>query len=136
MTKVIASPFCPRSEEPASPALQNGDFVFISGIYSSKSTLEEQLQECIKQIKSLLREANHSLKDIVRLTYYVKNEEDLIEIDDLLYDYFEAPYPTRSIVFVDGLKEDAKICLDVDSYHLNQRCSNCSGCSKREIDNE
>lgn len=125
MSEVISSPRNPRINPTTSPALKNGDFVFISGISSKNDIFDEALKDCFKQIQSLLREANHSLDDIVRITYYLKNKEMQDLLDQSIIEILHEPYPTRSIVYVDDLEEGVSFMIDIDSYHPRRSCSGC-----------
>lgn len=131
MRKVIGSPFFPRTNKAVSPALISGDFIFLSGITSDKEDIQEAMQECLKIANSLLREAQSNLNELVRITYYIAPSVSLEDIDDVIKEKIEEPYPTRSVIYVDeGI--NPTLMIDCEAHHVVQtsRCASCQGCPK------
>lgn len=65
-----------------SRAVVHGDWIFVSGTtgfdYSTMTipdTLEEQTEQCFRNIEAALLEAGATLRDVVRVTYVLPNAE-------------------------------------------------------------
>ncbi|HNB01127.1 MAG TPA: RidA family protein [Nitrosomonas sp.] len=66
-----------------SRAVVEGDWIFVSGttgfdysIMSISEDLLEQAEQCFKNIELALKQANSSLKDVVRVTYVLPEASD------------------------------------------------------------
>jgi enamine deaminase RidA (YjgF/YER057c/UK114 family) len=89
-----------------SRAVVAGDWVFVSGTtgfdYSTMSisdSLIEQTEQCLKNIESALRQADASLKDVVRVTYVLPKGAE-----------FEQCWPVLRKVFGEVRPAAAMIC--------------------------
>ena len=103
--KVITGEGVPKSHLPFSPALQVGDFVFISGQASvDKSgkivvgTFEEECRRSFENLRDILMAAGLDFSDVVQVRNYVGQQEDLAEFNRIYRDYFTEPYPARTTI--------------------------------------
>ncbi|MBT3251712.1 MAG: RidA family protein [Candidatus Marinimicrobia bacterium] len=94
-----------------SRAVKIGPFIHVSG---TTSTDEEgfilhkhdpylQTIQCLKNIESILKNADVSLKDIIRTRIYVTNINDWEKIAKAHAEYFKVIMPATSMVEVSGL---------------------------------
>ena len=79
--KVITIPDAPNL--PFSPAIRAGDYIFVSGqagFVDAKGKevkdTETQTRLCLENIKRVLLAAGASLDDVVKVTVFLRNEED------------------------------------------------------------
>jgi len=70
-----------------SRAVAQGDWVFVSGTtgfdYSRMSIsddLQEQTEQCLKNIESALAQAGSGMQDVVRVTYVLPNGDDFGQV--------------------------------------------------------
>ena len=120
--KAISGPNVPKSFLPFSPAVQAGDFVFVSGQASVDSegkivngTFEEELRRSFENVRTILEAAGLTLDDVVQVRNYVAKQEDLAEFNKLYRDYFTAPYPARTTI-MGCLGDLLKFEVDVVAY--------------------
>lgn len=103
--KVIEGPSIPKSSLPFSPAIQAGDFVFVSGQASVdktgkivNGTFEEECRRSFENAKDILAAAGLSFKDVVQVRNYVGSQENLASFNQIYREYFSEPYPARTTI--------------------------------------
>ncbi|WP_417749634.1 RidA family protein [Rosistilla oblonga] len=101
--KTIQNPDVPVSHLPFSPAVQIGQFVFVSGQASVDDTgklvtdtFEGEMRRSLENIRKVLAGAGLTFQDIVQTRNYVGSQEDLAEFNRIYAEYFEQPYPART----------------------------------------
>lgn len=139
----ITSKNAPAVREPYSPALKIGDFIYVSGQLPLdpdtgrivSEDIRKQTVQCIRNIESLLKEAEIDLHCVFKVTVYLKNISDLSAVDEVYGKIFRKPYPARTVVAVKELQDSALIemeCFAMDTRALEVLCSDeeegeCSG---------
>jgi enamine deaminase RidA (YjgF/YER057c/UK114 family) len=103
-----------------SRAVVAGDWVFVSGTtgfdYSSMSisdSLIEQTEQCLKNIEAALRQADASLKDVVRVTYVLPNGAEFEQCWPVLRKYFGAVRPAAMMISAGLADPRMKIEIEV-----------------------
>ncbi len=85
-------------------------FVWVSGQLAfdenrklvGKDNIEEQIEQCIKNIENALKQLGGTLDDVVQVTVFVKEMTGLKGIHDVRLRYFKKPYPTSTLVEIKG----------------------------------
>ena len=102
-----------------SRAVVDGDWVFVSGTtgfdYTTMSisdSLPDQTEQCLKNIESALRQADSSLKDVVRVTYVLPNGADFEQCWPVLRTYFGEVRPAAMMISA-GLA-DSRIKIEIE----------------------
>ena len=87
-----------------SRAVVVGEWVFVSGTtgfdYSNMTIsddLQQQVEQCLKNIEFALREAGSSFQDVVRVTYILPSVADFEPCWPLLRQYFEVARPAATM---------------------------------------
>lgn len=108
-----------------SRAVVQGDWVFVSGTtgfdYSTMSIpsdLQEQTEQCLKNIASALEQAGSSLKDVVRVTYVLPNGEEFPQCWPVLRKHFGDIRPAAMMISA-GLS-DARMRIEIEVTALKQ----------------
>ena len=103
-----------------SRAVVAGDWVFVSGTtgfdYETMSipqSLLQQTEQCLKNIESALREADSSLKDVVRVTYIVPGGGEFEQCWPLLRKYFGETRPAATMISAGLADPRVKIEIEV-----------------------
>ena len=103
-----------------SRAVVDGDWVFVSGttgfdynIMSISDSLLEQTEQCLKNIVSALRQADSSLKDVVRVTYVLPNGADFEQCWPVLRKYFGEVRPAAMMISAGLADPRMKIEIEV-----------------------
>jgi enamine deaminase RidA (YjgF/YER057c/UK114 family) len=88
-----------------SRAVVDGEWVFVSGTtgfdYTSMTIsddLLEQVEQCLRNIKSALEQAGASLADVVRVTYIVPKGDDFPRCWPVLRKYFGDVRPAATMI--------------------------------------
>lgn len=105
MKKVITGEGIPTSTLPFSPALQVGEWVFLSGQASVddlgnivNDTFAGECRRSFENVKKILAGAGLTMEDVVQVRNYVGKQEYLTEFNEIYKEYFQAPYPARTTI--------------------------------------
>ena len=108
-----------------SRAVVQGDWVFVSGTtgfdYSSMTIspdLEEQTEQCLKNIASALLQAGSSLADVVRVTYVLPDCDEFPQCWPVLRKYFGSVRPAAMMISA-GLA-DPRMKIEIEVTALKQ----------------
>ena len=103
-----------------SRAVVAGDWVFVSGTtgfdYSTMSisgSLVEQTEQCLKNIEAALRQADSSLKDVVRVTYVLPEGSEFEQCWPVLRAYFGEVRPAAMMISAGLADPRMKIEIEV-----------------------
>ena len=123
--KVISVPDAPKL--PFSPAIRAGDYIFVSGqvgFVDAKGKevkgIEPQTRLCLENMKRVLVAGGASLDDVVKVTVFLRNEENFAKMNEIYQGYFPEDKPARSTV-VAGLALP-KILIEMDCIAYCQPC--------------
>ena len=83
-------------------------------------TTEEKLAQIIKNIEAILKAANATLNDIVKVTIYVTDMAFMPDLNKAYPDYFDEPYPAREAVCVKALPLGMDIEISVIAKNPNE----------------
>lgn len=105
-----------------SQGLRVGDFVFVSGqgpLHPETgevvgTTIEEQTQQTLENVKAILAAAGASMDDVVRVTAFLSDLSLFDRYNAVYATYFADPKPTRSTVGCQLL--DIMIEIDAIAY--------------------
>lgn len=75
--------------------------------------IKAQAKQCLTNIKAIVESIGHVMDDMVKITVFVKNIDDIDAIDEVYATFFSAPLPTRTVVAVKALPlTDALVQMD------------------------
>jgi enamine deaminase RidA (YjgF/YER057c/UK114 family) len=110
-----------------SRAVVAGDWVFVSGTtgfdYATMSIPEgllQQTEQCLKNIESALREADSSLKDVVRVTYILPSGGEFEQCWPVLRKYFDEARPAATMISAGLADPRMKIEIEVTALRRSQ----------------
>jgi enamine deaminase RidA (YjgF/YER057c/UK114 family) len=103
-----------------SRAVVVGDLIFVSGTtgynYDTmdiSSDVAEQAKQCLKNIEKALKEADSSLRDVVRVTYILPNADDFQACWPVLKNHFGNVKPAATMISAGLAKQEMKIEIEV-----------------------
>jgi reactive intermediate/imine deaminase len=103
-----------------SRAVVVGDLIFVSGTtgynYDTmeiSSEVAEQAKQCLKNIEKALKEADSSLRDVVRVTYILPSADDFQACWPVLKNYFGNIRPAATMISAGLAKQEMKIEIEV-----------------------
>jgi len=101
--RVITGTEVPKSYLPFSPAIQSGNYLFISGQASVdpegnivSGTFEEECRRSFENLKTILESANLGFGNVVQVRNYVGKQEYLSDFNNIYKEFFSEPYPART----------------------------------------
>ena len=99
-----------------SQAVRAGNTVYLSGqIPLIPSTMEivegthAQIHQVFKNLSAVAAAAGGGLENVVKLTVYLGNLDHFASVNEIMGEYFEAPYPARAAIGVASLPKGASI---------------------------
>ena len=103
-----------------SRAVVEGDFIFVSGTtgydYANNrisDSVQQQTEQCFKNIQKVLQEAGSDIKDIVRITYILPNRDDFEPCWPVLTEWLGDVRPAATVFEARLLNDDMKIEIQV-----------------------
>ncbi len=104
-------------------AKRAGDFIFVSGQLPFEAPgkiidgdIEEQLQQCMRNIEQALDEVGASLSDVVKNMVWLVNTEDFPRFNQAYAEYFPQQPPARATVCSALMVSGALIEIEATAY--------------------
>jgi 2-iminobutanoate/2-iminopropanoate deaminase len=112
--KIILSDAAPAPIGPYSQAVLFGNTLYVSGqialaTFESGASIEEETNQVMKNIGSVLLEAGFVFDDVVKCSIFVKNMNDFGAINGVYATYFSENPPARETVEVARLPKDVRV---------------------------
>ena len=116
----ISTERAPAAIGPYSQAVRAGHTVYLSGqIPLDPATgelvtgdISAQTRRVFDNLKAVCEAAGGSLDGVVRVGIYVMDLSDFAQVNAVMAEYFQAPYPARSTIQVAGLPKGARVEVD------------------------
>ena len=120
----IHSNEAPNAIGPYSQAVRVGDTVYLSGqIPLDPQTMElvegdigARARRVFDNLAAVMEEAGGSLSDIVKLTIYLVDLEQFGQVNEVMAEYFDAPFPSRATIAVAALPKGAPIEVEAVAH--------------------
>ncbi len=119
MRKIISTDQAPAAIGPYSQAVQAGNTVYMSGqigldpvSMTLAEGLDAQAVRVFENLKAVAAAAGGSLDDAARVTIYLTDLANFGKVNELMAQYFTAPYPARATVGVKELPRGALVEVD------------------------
>lgn len=111
-----------------SQAVYINNFLYISGQIALDPKTEKiisgdidiEMYKVMKNLDAILKEANMTLEDVIKVTIFLKNINDFDKMNRIYSEYFmdKSFYPAREVVEVSGLPKCAKIEISLIAYKI------------------
>ena len=99
--------------------VSGGDTIYISGqIGLEPSTMqmvegiENQIHRVFQNLTAVAGAGGGSLRDIVKLNVYLTDLSNFQKVNEIMVQYFSAPYPARAAIGVSALPRNALVEID------------------------
>jgi 2-iminobutanoate/2-iminopropanoate deaminase len=120
MRKIIESDKAPKAIGAYAPAVDLGDFIFLSGqIPLDPETMElvsgdirVQTARVLKNMKAVLEAAGLTPENVVRTTVFLTDLNDFAVLNEVYGEFFGAAPPARSTIQVSALPKGASVEID------------------------
>ncbi|BBP02179.1 RidA family protein [Sulfuriferula nivalis] len=117
--QIISTDAAPAAIGTYSQAVKVGDTVYLSGqIGLNPATMqmvdgvEAQIHQVFKNLQAVTVAAGGSLADIVKLNVFLTDLGNFAKVNEIMAEYFVAPYPARAAVGVAALPRGAAVEAD------------------------
>ncbi|MDE2234918.1 MAG: RidA family protein [Gammaproteobacteria bacterium] len=116
----IHTDLAPKAIGPYSQAIRAGNTVYLSGqIGLDPNTgqlvaggIQAEARRVFENLKAVAETAGQGLAQVVRLTVYLVDLNDFAKLNEIMSDYFQAPYPARATIGVAALPRNARVEVD------------------------
>ena len=103
-----------------SQAVRHGDTVYLSGqIPLDPKTMElvtgdigAQIQRVFSNLQAVCQAAGGELGNILKLTVFLTDLRHFPQVNEIMAEYFEPPYPARAAIGVAALPRGAEVEMD------------------------
>lgn len=119
MKQQITTPHAPSAPF-LSQAIISGDTIYVSGQIHNKpdgsmvaGTATEKLDQIMQNISEILKAADATLDNIVKVVMYVTDMAQVPELNEAYPGYFTQPFPVREAVCVKELPIGATIEMSI-----------------------
>lgn len=118
--KIIATEKAPQAIGTYSQAVTTGNTVYLSGqIPLNPETMEmvtgdirDQITRVFDNLSAVAEAAGGTLNDIVKLNVYLTDLTHFPQVNEIMANYFDEPYPARAAVGVAQLPKGAQVEMD------------------------
>jgi 2-iminobutanoate/2-iminopropanoate deaminase len=121
--KVIEASGAPKPVGPYSPAVQVGDYVYLSGQggvdpASGKfaSDIKGQTKQTLENLQAVLRGANLSMADLFKVSVFLRNGSDFSAMNEVYKTFFPRDPPARTTIVTELLFPEMLIEIDAAAY--------------------
>jgi len=118
--KIITTDKAPQAIGSYSQAVQACNLLFASGQIALDPATGEMVNESFAaearrvfdNVQGIATAAGLSLDDVVKMTVYLTDLSDFAELNTIMAEYFDEPFPARAAVQVSALPKDATVEVD------------------------
>ena len=125
MREVIHSDKAPKAIGPYSQAIKANGFIFCSGQIPIvpetgkilTGSITEQTEQVLQNLSNVLEAAGSSMKNVVKVTVFLRDMDDFVEMGQEYCKWFPDPPPARAAVQVARLPKDVGIeiqCIAIE----------------------
>lgn len=120
MKQVVGTNKAPKVVGTYSQAIKAGNTVYLSGqiaLDPDSMTLvtgdfRVQTRQVFKNIAAVAEAVGGSLSHIVKLTVYLTDIENYTALNEVMAEFYEAPYPARAVLGIKALPQGASVEMD------------------------
>ncbi len=117
---IIETADAPKAIGTYTQAVRCGNTVYLSGqIPLDPATMEmvdgefdAQIRRVFDNLKAVAAAAGGSLDDVAKLNVYLTDLSNFAQVNKVMAEYFEQPFPARAAVGVAQLPRDAEVEMD------------------------
>ena len=106
---------------PFSPAVSDGQFVFVSGHVAQdpatgaliKGDVSAQTEQLLRNLEATLAAAGKTFDDVVKVSVFLTNMSNFSAMNAVYARFFAEPYPARTTIGVAALPLGAAVEMDL-----------------------
>ena len=120
MKRIIETAKAPAAIGTYSQAIRHGNTVYLSGQIPLdpqtgellKGEIEGQIHRVFKNLRAVCEAAGGDLESIVKLNVFLTDLSHFPQVNEIMAQYFQPPYPARAAVGVAQLPKGAEVEMD------------------------
>ncbi len=120
MLEIISTKEAPAAIGTYSQAVKVGKTVYLSGQIGLDPSsgemkapdVREEITQIFKNLTAVVKASGGELKNIVKLTIYLKDFEHFPIVNEVMSQFFQEPYPARTTIGVRDLPRNAEVEVD------------------------
>ncbi|SEP90914.1 reactive intermediate/imine deaminase [Solimonas aquatica] len=118
--QIIHSDAAPAAIGTYSQAVRCGNTVYLSGQIAldartmalNNASIEDEIHQVFRNLAAVAQAAGGALKDVAKLNVYLTDLTHFAKVNEIMAQYFSAPYPARAAVGVAALPKGARVEAD------------------------
>ena len=123
--QIIHSDQAPKAIGPYSQAMRVGDMVFMAGqipldpvtMQMVEGDFEKESRRVFENIKAVIEAAGGTFAQVVMVRIFLTDFANFAKVNEVMQEYFAAPYPPRTTVAVAALPKNARVEIEC-TLHL------------------
>jgi reactive intermediate/imine deaminase len=120
MKQIISTDQAPQAIGTYSQAVKAGSTVYLSGqiplvpetMAMVEGDMEAQIRRVLDNLQAVAHAAGGGLDDLVKLNVFLTDLAHFPLVNQVMAEYFSAPYPARAAIGVDSLPRGAGVEMD------------------------
>ncbi|HHU28157.1 TPA: RidA family protein [bacterium] len=120
MRRIIKTTKAPSAIGPYSQAIEVNNMLFVSGqipfvpetMTLVSDDIKNQTRQSLNNVKAIIEEAGFTLKDVVKVTVFLKDMNDFTSMNEVYGEFFNEFKPARAAVEVSRLPKDVKVEIE------------------------
>jgi len=124
MKTIINTTNAPAPIGPYNQAVLAGGFLFLSGQVAInpangelvQSSIAEETHQVMRNIKSVLLEANYGFDNVVKTTIFLSDMDLFAAVNEVYGSYFDKDFPARETVAVKGLPKGVNVEISMTAF--------------------
>ncbi len=117
---IISTDKAPKAIGTYSQAVKAGNTVYLSGqiplvphtMELVDGGIESQIRQVLDNLSEVAKAAGGSFEQVVKITVYLTDLSNFAQVNQIMAEYFQEPYPARAAVGVAALPKGAEIEMD------------------------
>jgi reactive intermediate/imine deaminase len=118
--EIIQTDAAPAAIGTYSQAVKCGDTVYLSGqipldpktMSMVNASIDDEIHQVFRNLAAVAQAAGGSLQDLVKLNVYLTDLVHFAKVNEIMAQYFSAPYPARAAIGVASLPRGARVEAD------------------------
>ena len=118
--EIISTDKAPQAIGTYSQAVKVGSTVYLSGqiplipetMEMVEGDIRQQIHRVFQNLLAVANAAGGDLSDIVKLNIFLTDLSNFPQVNEVMAEYFQQPYPARAAIGVRALPKDAGVEMD------------------------
>ena len=118
--EIISTENAPQAIGTYSQAVKTGSTVYMSGqiplipetMEMVEGDIRQQIHRVFQNLQAVAKAAGGDLSDVVKMNVFLTDLTNFPQVNEVMAEYFQQPYPARAAIGVAALPKDAGVEMD------------------------